>query len=532
MVSKTTTARNPATGEIIGEVVHTTEGNIEKMFTEARAAQKKWAELSMKERIPYFKRMKVYIKEHVKEIAEVVMKSTGKTMQDAIGTEVLPICMAIDWYCNNTGKILAPKKVSAGDLLFANKSSTIEYLPSGVIGIISPWNYPLSIPFTEIVMGLIAGNSVVYKVAADTVLVGLEIEKIFKAANFPYPIVHHLISRGSTAAKIMFENKVQKLFFTGSVDVGKILMEQASQTLTPVSLELGGKDPMIVLEDADLERAANGACWAGYQNAGQSCGGVERVYVHEKVYDEFVQLMREKTQAMTHGVPTTENKVDMGSMTTAKQLDTVRDQVQKAIDAGAKVVAQSKAVGNVSNGHFFPATLMVNVDHSMELMKEETFGPVIPIMKFKTIDEAIQLANDSDLALTSSVWTNSTTRGREIARRLESGVTTINDHLYTHGIHSLPWGGAKLSGVGRTHGEMGLHEMTEAKVINWDWAPMVKRNMWWYPFSPDTLNGLMYAFGYVSPSSVWDYLSSLTGLLIFAAGRMFTSWSVPKAKKE
>lgn len=528
-----TTLINPATGQITGKVDHTPPEQIPKMFEEARKAQKKWAAIPIAKRVPYLQKMKYYMKENAEDIAMAISTATGKTIQDSLGSEVFACCLAIDWYCKNTAKILNPQSVSAGELLFANKRSTIEYAPSGVIGILSPWNYPLSIPFTEIIMAIISGNAVVYKVAANTVQLGIEIEKIITAGELPVKgLVQHLIARGSKASGIMFENGIDKLFFTGSVDVGKQLMRQAADTLTPVSIEAGGNDPSIVLADADLERTSNGLLWGGFTNTGQSCGGVERVLVVESVYDELLSLMIKKTNAMRHGVPTRENNVEMGSMCTKSQLETVQRHVQDALDKGAKIVAQSKPVGDVSKGFFYPATILTDVTPDMVMFREETFGPVIPLMKVKSIDEAIQLANDSDLGLTASVWTNSTATGRAVANKLEAGVVTINDHLYTHGMHALPWGGPKNSGVGRTHGEIGLKEMCEPKAVNWDIAPAVKRNMWWYPVSSDTFKGLMAGMSYVAPSSIYEYIKALFSLLPFAAGMMFTSWKTSTETKK
>lgn len=516
-----TIAYNPATGEEIGHVPNTDLSRIGEMIAHARTAQAIWAKRSFKERARALRRMRDYIVAHADELAQIVSKSNGKTLVDALATEVLPCTLACDWYARHAEKTLKEKKLPIDSILFFNKRTVLQRRPVGVVGIISPWNYPLSIPFGEVVMGLMAGNAIMLKVAAATPLVGQAIDRILDAGSLPRGLFQQVVGSGGEVSKAFLENGIDKIFFTGSVDVGKQLMEQAAKTLTPLSLELGGNDPMLVFEDADLERAANGAAWAGYQNAGQSCGGVERVYVHDSVYNEFVELLARKTRALRHGVGQGFD-VDMGSMTTRGQLNTVRRQVDEALAKGAKIVAQSQPVGP-QDGYFYPATLMVDTTPDMTLVRDETFGPVIPVMRFSTEEEAIRLANDSHLALTSSIWTRDLERGKRIAAQLESGVTTINDHLYTHGLSEMPWGGWKHSGLGRTHGHEGLLEMTHAKAINWDILP-AKRNLWWYPFSQDTYEALVNAQRFAYPRDAKEFVSSAAKLAPYMIRKMFTAW--------
>ena len=519
-----TIAYNPATGEEIGHVPNTDMNELPVLFAHARSAQKIWAQRSFKERARSIHRMRDYIVEHAEELSEIVSKSNGKTKVDALATEILPCTLACDWYARHAEKVLKDKKLPIDSILFFNKRTVMQRKPLGVVGIISPWNYPLSIPFGEVIMGLMAGNAVLLKVAAATPLVGEAINRIVAAGNLPKGLFQQIVGSGGAVSTGFLANGIDKIFFTGSVGVGKQLMEQAAETLTPLSLELGGNDPMLVFEDADLERAANGAAWAGFQNAGQSCGGVERVYVHESVYDDFLQLMIEKTKSLRHGVGQNFD-VDIGSMTTRGQLNTVEQHVEDALKNGARIVAQSRPVGP-QNGFFYPATLMVNTTEDMLLIREETFGPVIPVMKFSTEEEAIELANDSHLALTSSIWTKDLARGKRVAGLLESGVTTINDHLYTHGLSEMPWGGWKHSGLGRTHGHEGLLEMTHAKAINWDILPLAKRNLWWYPFDEETYQGLLSAQRFVYPRNAKEFVTSAAKLTPFMVKKMFTKWKV------
>lgn len=516
---KVSEALNPATGELLGEVTHTPEEHYEPIFERARTAQKMWAKQSFAQRRSHLLKMRNYIRDHADELARLVSDSNGKTRMDALISEVLPCQLACDWYGKNASRVLAPERRGPSSLLWMGKRSEVRYEPLGVVGIISPWNYPLSIPFGEILMGLMAGNAVVLKVAAATPLVGRAIEEIIAAGALPEGLFSHIVGSGGHVSTAMFKHRIDKLFFTGSVPTGKQIMAQAAETLTPVSLELGGNDPMIVLKDADLERAANGAAWAGYQNAGQSCGGVERIYVDESVYERFVTLLKDRTNCLLHGIPNDQCEFDIGAMTTANQRTTVEQQLAEAVVAGAKVIAQSKGPEH-GPGHFHPATLVTDVHHGMRLMQEETFGPILPVMAFRTEEEAVELANDSPMALTASIWTRDTRHGKELANRINGGVVTINDHLYTHAMSDIPWGGPGESGIGRTHGPEGLKEMTKTKVVNWDWL-RAKRNLWWYPQDRESYNALRHAMHLVAPKSAWDFVKAAARLLPAMVRKMY-----------
>lgn len=522
--SGSTLSINPATLGENGRVANTDMETMPKIFRRARDAQQAWAETDYSHRATYVRRMRDYILDHADEIAEVISTDNGKTRTDAMTTEVMPCTLACNWYGKHAGRVLAPRSMFAAmaSLVFYWKRHSLHRVPLGVVGIISPWNYPLSIPFGEVIMGLMAGNAVILKVATATPRVGETIEKIVRAGGLPEGLFQHVVASGGAVSTALLENGVDKIFFTGSVPVGKSLMAAAAPTLTPLSLELGGNDPMLVLADADLELASNGAAWAGYQNAGQSCGGVERIYVHESVYEPFIDLLSRKTAALTHGADSQFN-VDMGAMTTENQLNTVREHVQDALDKGATIAAQSRRFGS-EEGWYHPATLLTGVDHSMRVMQEETFGPVLAVMKFSNVEEAVQLANDSDLALTSSIWSRNKAVARELALRLESGTTTINDHLYTHGMSEIPWGGWKLSGIGRTHGAAGLEEMTHLKVVNWDLMGGHKRNLWWYPLNETTYKAVKNAMHFGSPRSLSIYLRNTLALVPQLLKKMYTPW--------
>lgn len=518
--ANTTADINPATGAAVSQVPNTNFDDFPTIMESARKAQREWAKLSFKQRGEYLKRMETYLAENAEELSLLISRSNGKTQVDALAAEVLPCTLACQWYRKNSEKILKTRKRGGGSLLFFNKQTTMHYQPLGVIGIISPWNYPLSIPFGEILMALMAGNAILLKVAAATPAVGVAIEKILQAAGVPEGMFHHVVGSGSTTAAAFFEHGVDKVFFTGSVGVGKQLMAQAADTLTPVVLELGGNDAMIVLEDADLARAANGAAWAGYQNAGQSCGGVERIYVVQSVYQQFTALLAEKTRTLTHGAGDNDLNVDFGSLTTSGQLRTVEQHMEDALAKGAKIAAQSEAKGNTEQGYFYPATLLTDVTEDMLVVREETFGPILTVTPVASAEDAIARANDSNLALTSSIWTKNNKRGRALAEQLETGVTTINDHLYTHGLSETPWGGWKESGIGRSHGPEGLLEMVNTKVINWDILPS-KRNLWWHPHTEQTHQALINALRFVAGKGLVTKLTGGIKLMPYMIKKMF-----------
>ncbi len=323
---------------------------------------------------------------------------------------------------------------------------------------------------------------------------------------------------GHLAGTALLAAGINKIFFTGSTAVGKQLMAKAAETLTPLCLELGGNDPMLVCPDADLERAAGGAVWAGMQNCGQSCAAVERIYVHQDVYQPFLDLLAEKVRALRVGVDIDHN-VDLGAMTTPQQVEKVRRHVDDAVQRGATIYAQSPCPADPL-GLFLPAMVLTGVDHSMLVMREETFGPVVGVMPVADMDEAVRLANDGELGLTASVWSRNRRSARRLAERLQAGVVTINDHLVSHGLPETPWGGFKLSGLGRTHGALGFAEMTQPQCLVDDFMPAVKRNLWWHPHGPDVYAGIKGILHFLYGPRPSDRLAGLWRLVKFFP-RMF-----------
>lgn len=508
-------------------------GAIPDILTRARAAQQEWARRSFHERARYLDDLKHYLARHADRLARTIAQSTGKVRQEALASEVLSCVMACDWYARHTAAALAPETLPNGNVLFYNKRNTLVYEPFGVVAIISPWNYPFTIPFGEVIMGLMAGNAIVLKVAENVVHVGQIIEECMRAVQLPDGLFTHVVLPGKEFSSAVLRAGVNKIFFTGSVAVGKSLMRAAADTLTPLSLELGGNDAMIVCDDADMERAVNGACWGAFTNAGQTCAAVERVYVHHTLYDRFVSEAVRRTQSMRHGPEGETGSVDMGSLTTQKQLETVRRHVAQAVELGATIAAQSRPVGDVSKGFFHPATVLLGCTPSMAVMQEETFGPVLPIVSVADDAEAIRLANGTSLGLTSSVYSESAEHGQAVAAQLQSGVVTINDHLMTHSMPETPWGGYKESSLGRTHGTLGLREMCNVKCICEERlsSRYVPRNMFWYPYSAASYDTIQAVIALAANGIVQSGLGVI-GTLRQVASIMRTPWVIDENKKE
>jgi succinate-semialdehyde dehydrogenase/glutarate-semialdehyde dehydrogenase len=446
-------------------------------------------------------RLRDYLARHAEKISEVISKDNGKTRVDALATEVLPATMAVEYYSRKAKRFLKTRYICPGNILLLNKFSKIVKIPYGVVGVISPWNYPFSIPFSEVLTALLAGNAVVVKTASETQWVGRILEECFLAAELPEGIFNYVNLPGRFAGSALLKNGVDKLFFTGSVAVGKQLMAEAGETLTPLVLELGGNDAMLVCEDADLFRATSGAVWAGFQNSGQSCGGVERLYVHERVYDSFLQLLKRKVEALRLG--SDENfEVDIGAMTTEGQVSIVKSHLEDALAKGALVYARSTPTPKKDSSTFLPAMVLTEVNHNMLIMQEETFGPLVGIMKVRDMDEAIALANDSQFGLTASVWSRNRRRAETLARQIQAGTVTINDHLVSHGLAETPWGGVKQSGIGRNHGAIGFDEMTQPQAIVHDILPFARQNVWWHPHGKKIYQGLLGAIRFLYSRSI------------------------------
>jgi succinate-semialdehyde dehydrogenase/glutarate-semialdehyde dehydrogenase len=399
--------------------------------------------------------------------------------------------MAVPYYVGLGKRFCKPHKIRGGNILMVYKNSRMVYKPWGVVGIISPWNYPFSIPFSEVIMALLAGNAVVLKTASLTPGAGKIITEILKDTGLPEGLFTNIEMPGKEAGPAFINGGIDKLFFTGSTAVGKELMTMAAQRLLPLVLELGGADAAIVCKNADIDRAVSGVIWAGFSNAGQSCGGVQRVLVHRDIYSKFLDKLNQKVQALRMG---SDRSCDLGPLTSQKQKEEVRKQIESCLEKGAQIAAKSSGYTLEDESLFAPALVLTGVKAGMPIMDDEIFGPVVGVIPFDNDGEALAIANSSPYALTSSVWSRSHRQAKKLAADINAGSIMINDHLMSHGLAQTPWGGFGDSGFGRTHGEDGFREMLKAKVVIDDLLPGAKREPWWQPYSQKIYKGL-YALG-------------------------------------
>src|SRR5712664_2560205 len=468
--------RDPATGGEIGRAPLTIPEEVARAVGRARAAQSAWASRSIRERGRVVMKARRIILKELEEIALLISRETGKPVAEAISMELAPTLDLMQYFARKGAQMLRPRRISVGQYALMGRSSYEIYKPLGVIGIVSPWNFPWATPLDEVVMALVAGNTVVLKPSELTPLTGLKIKDVFKRAGLADGVLQIVTGDGSTGAALVGAG-VDKIMFTGSVATGKRVAEAAAKYLTPVVLELGGKDPMIVLDDANIPNAARGAVWGAFANSGQACASVERCYVHESVAELFIAEVVAETKRLRQSVGA-ETNADVGSMTSERQLLAVQRQVDQALDQGATALTGGDRVAD-SAAPFFAPTVLTNVSHDMDVMRDETFGPVLPIMTFKTDEEAVRLANDSVYGLTASVWSGNIARGRRLAERIDAGTVMVNEVLYTHGIASTPWGGVKQSGLGRTHGRAGLLELVSARHIHINRLGFLP-DLWWF----------------------------------------------------
>ena len=469
---------NPATGEVLRELECASEGEVRAAVAGALAAQPAWSEIGVRRRVAVLREFQRGLLEKKCEIAEAITREAGKPVAEAMTTEVLVVLDAARFLIENAWRLLCDEALPHGNLVTKLKSGRLVREPYGVVAIISPWNYPFSIPATETLAALVAGNAVVLKPSEFTSLVAQQLASLLHAAGVPRDIFQVVVGNGSTGAALI-HSEIDKLVFTGSVATGKRIAAAAAECLLPMVLELGGKDPMLVLDDADVDVASSAALWGAFLNAGQTCLSVERCYVHRSLYDAFLKACVEKTSKLRIGNGL-DPETDVGPMIHERQLQVVEAHVEDAVARGARVLAGGLRVPELGK-NFYKPTVLADVTHEMRIMREETFGPVLPVMAFEDDEEAVRLANDSDFGLAASVWTRNRERGERVARSIHAGTVMVNDAISCFGISEAPHGGVKSSGVGRTHGRFGLEEMVRLKYLDVDLTPGMKK-VWWYGY--------------------------------------------------
>ncbi len=465
---------SPVTGERLGEYAIAGTEAVDAAVARARTAFPGWRDTPLEVRLEALNRGRVVLAEHADSYARKIAADTGKPIFEALMFELALVPLFLDHYLKRAPKLLARRKVST-PISLPGKTGYVEHFPRGVVGIISPWNFPFQLAVLPMLSALIGGNTVVLKPSEVTPISGEVVADFFNRIGLPPGVVEVVQGDGSTGAALT-RAQVDMLFFTGSVQTGRKVMAAAAERPIPCELELGGKDAFIVCADANLERAAEAAVFGAMSNCGQACVSVERVFVVDSVHDRFVELVKRKLAKLKIGGP--DEQADMGPMTFAKQLETVQRHVEAAQQAGARVLAGGTRMARP--GLFFPPTLLTDIRPDMEIYREETFGPVLPVIRVRDEEEAVRLANNSEFGLAGSVWTQDIDKGLRLASRLESGQVMINDVFTSVGHPGLPFGGIRSSGIGRYHGDEGLLSFMNTRAILVD-RGRANFDPLWYP---------------------------------------------------
>jgi acyl-CoA reductase-like NAD-dependent aldehyde dehydrogenase len=468
---------NPATGELIGTVETITPAKVQGIVDDVGEVQPFWEALSLDDRARYMRRAVDVLLSELDELAELLTNEQGKPRIESYTMELLPTIDSLKWISDNGPGILSDEKLSM-PLLLKSKSAKFSFEPIGTVGVIAPWNYPWSIPFGEVAIALMAGNGVVLKPASLTPLIGERIRQTFEKAGLPEGLVR-TVHGGGRIGDALVKSTAGKIFFTGSVEVGRKVGVECAKRMKGSVLELGGKDPQIVCADADLANAISGAVWGGFANAGQTCSGIERVYVVNEVADAFLEGVVRETERLTVGDPR-EWTTEIGPMVSDDQAKIVTELVDDAIESGATKLTGGPTKVEGMKGSFIAPIVLTGVTHEMRIMNEEIFGPVLPVMTVDSEKEAIALANDSQFGLGASVWTKDRAKGERMSHEIESGMVWVNDHSFSHGACQCAWGGVKDSGLGRSHSKFGFYECVNIKQLAWE--PGWTRDMWWQPY--------------------------------------------------
>ncbi|XP_057958195.1 aldehyde dehydrogenase 22A1 isoform X2 [Malania oleifera] len=522
----------PATMKYMGFFPALEPVEVKERVEQARKAQKIWAKSSFRQRRQFLRILLKYIIEHQELICELSSRDTGKTMVDASLGEIMTTCEKITWLLSEGERWLKPEYRSSGRSML-HKTSKVEFHPLGVIGAIVSWNYPFHNIFNPMLAAVFSGNSVVIKVSEHASWSGCFYFRIIQAAlnvvGAPENLVDIITGFAETGEALV--SSADKIIFVGSPGIGRMIMRNAAETLTPVTLELGGKDAFIVCEDVDVHHVAQVAVRAALQSSGQNCAGAERFYVHRGIYSSFVAEVVKIVKSVSVGPPLS-GRYDMGALCLIEHSEKLQSLVIDALDKGAQIVARG-SFGNLSEGavdQFFPPTVIVNVNHSMKLMQEEAFGPIMPIMKFSSDEEAVKLANDSKYGLGCAVFSGSKRRAKEIASQLHIGVAAINDFASNYMCQSLPFGGVKHSGFGRFAGVEGLRACCLVKSVVEDrWWPYIKTMIpkpIQYPVSENSFEFQELLVEALYGLNVWDRLRAFANIL-----KILTDYNSPASIK-
>lgn len=484
------TITNPATMGRVGEVRCHSIDDLPAVVGLARKAQLEWAALPLAERLTVLRRAQKILMASMEDLAWTICHETGKPHIEALANDLMAALSLGDYAVSVTPQVLRDRKVHLGNVHLAftamGRSSYIHPRPLGVIGIIPPWNYPFGIPYSQAIMAMAAGNAVIIKPSSLTPMSCLKIAELFDQAGAPKGLVQCVVGPGSTVGSALVRSGLDRIIFTGSGKVGRQILRDATPRLTPVTLELGGKDPLVVMEDADLKRASKAAVWGSFVNAGQTCAAVKRIIVHEKVIDAFSRLLLDRTGMLKMGWGWDDPNVSVGPLINKAAADEVAGMVERAVASGSKVLCGGKRPEGL-NENFYEPTIIGDVDRKAEVSQSEIFGPLVVLLPFSDPDDAIDAVRECPYALSGSVWTSDLRKGREMAARMPGGSIMVNNAAYSYGLGATPWGGSRESGYGRTHGDMGFSELLEQQHVHLDKGGFA-RDVWWSPYDQEGLD--------------------------------------------
>lgn len=470
---------NPATGEKLRDLPNHAPEYVHEQMARVRAAQRGWAALSIEARGKRLERVAEVIARRTDEIARVVSEENGKVRGEALLHDVGPTLLVMSYFIENAPRILARENIRLA--IARHRKSYLTYVPKGVVGVITPWNFPFFMPGSDVSMALLAGNGVLLKPSEVTPLSALILKECYDEGGIDPDLFRVVTGLGQTGAALI-DSGPDHVVFTGSVPTGRRVGVACAERMIPYTLELGGKAPAVVLDDADLDRTAGAILWGGFANAGQICASVERVYATGAVYEELVRRVTEGAEKLTVGAADGDAVVDIGAMTWAKQRDIVESLVADAKEKGARVTTGGERTGSDA-GLFYRPTVLADCDHEMRVMREETFGPIVPFMRVEDEAEAIRLANTSHLGLGAYVFTKDRERGERVAEQLEVGSVMVNDVITHAGSPEMPWGGIRQSGLGVVRSDRGLRELCHARHVNVDRIGPLGRDPFWFPYS-------------------------------------------------
>ncbi len=519
--SETFFSVNPRNGEVLGTFTPTDPDEISNLVHKARSAFHYWASLSLKTRMEITKKAYREFYRHQDEIASLISQETGKPLVEAYSCEILPILDGFKYYLRTIKPLLKPQKITSNNPLFKLRKGYVVYEPLGVIAVISPWNYPFLLSMQHIIPALLTGNAVVHKPSEFTTLTSLKIREIFDKANLPRD-VFQVVTGLADVGQALVNSKLDKIYFTGSTTVGQKIYEAAAKQLIPVNLELGGSDPMIVLEDANLERAASAAIWGAFVNTGQACVSVERLYVQESIHQTFLDLLLKKLNKIRFSANYHQDG-EISCLVNEQQFNKISRIIEDALAKGAVIKFGGKPRKDLGTWYYEP-TVLTRVNTSMKLLKEECFGPVLAVIPFENEEEAIALANHSEYGLSASIWTQNRKRGQELAHHIQSGSVLINDLQIHIAQPEAPYLGYKKSGLGVSHGPWGVMEMVHPKYINYDrpWVmgllkwlfrPLADHDPWWYPYTPERVEDFKNFAIFLHSRSLWQQVKVLPKVL-------------------